>query len=51
MSGERENSHAVEAENLKPGDPPRPQTEPEGSKGSSDTDKTKTDPATGAPNH
>ena len=29
--------------------PPRPATEPEGSEGSSDTPKTLTDPATGAP--
>jgi hypothetical protein len=39
-------------ENLRPpeGDgPPRPATEPEGSEGSSDTPKTLTDPATGAP--
>jgi hypothetical protein len=31
------------------GQPPRPATEPKGSEGSSDTDKTLTDPATGAP--
>lgn len=36
-------------EDLKPGSPPRPATEPAGSKGSSDTGKTQTDPATGAP--
>jgi hypothetical protein len=36
-------------EDLKPGSPPRPATEPAGSTGSSDTDKTRTDPATGAP--
>ena len=32
-----------------PGEPPRPATEPVGSEGSSDTDKTLTDPATGEP--
>ena len=32
-----------------PGEPPRPKSEPRGSKGSSDTGKTLTDPATGAP--
>jgi hypothetical protein len=31
----------------KAGVPPRPATEPTGSKGSSDSSKTKTDPATG----
>jgi hypothetical protein len=36
--------------NLKPGSPPRPATEPAGSKGSSNSTKTATDPATGAPN-
>ncbi len=33
----------------KPGSPPRPATEPAGSQGSSQTPKTATDPATGAP--
>lgn len=33
----------------KPGDPPRPATEPEGSEGSSNSEKTMTDPATGEP--
>lgn len=36
-------------EDLKPGSPPRPATEPHGSEGSSDSPKTHTDPATGAP--
>jgi hypothetical protein len=36
-------------EDQKPGAPPRPATEPAGSHGSSRTDKTMTDPATGAP--
>ena len=31
------------------GEPPRPATEPPGSEGSSDTNKTLTDPATGEP--
>ena len=34
----------------KPGSPPRPATEPAGSEGSSRSDKTLTDPATGEPN-
>ena len=33
----------------KPGSPPRPATEPKGSKGSSKSAKTMTDPATGEP--
>lgn len=36
-------------EDLKPASPPRPATEPAGSEGSSDSSKTRTDPATGAP--
>ncbi len=32
------------------GEPPRPATEPDHAEGSSDTDKTLTDPATGRPN-
>ena len=36
-------------DDLKPGSPPRPATEPAGSKGSSRSDKTATDPATGEP--
>jgi hypothetical protein len=36
-------------EDLKPGSPPRPATEPAGAKGSSATPKTQTDPATGEP--
>lgn len=34
----------------KPGNPPRPATEPKGAKGSSNSGRTKTEPATGAPN-
>ncbi|HLZ75214.1 hypothetical protein [Phenylobacterium sp.] len=33
----------------KPGSPPRPATEPAGAHGSSRSDKTRTDPATGEP--
>ena len=40
---------AYEGEDMKPGDPPRPATEPKGAGGSSGSDKTLTDPATGAP--
>ena len=36
---------------LKPGAPPRPATEPAGAQGSSKTSKTLTDPATGAPSN
>jgi len=42
--------HATDNANLKPGSPPRPATEPAGSEGSSKTNKTMTDPATGEPN-
>ncbi len=34
----------------KPGEPPRPATEPPGAKRSSGTNETMTDPATGVPN-
>ena len=37
-------------EDMKPGRPPRPATEPPGAERSSRTAKTLTDPATGAPN-
>jgi hypothetical protein len=46
---QRDHSQSTENENLKPGEPPRPATEPHGSEGSSQTHKTRTDPATGAP--
>jgi hypothetical protein len=36
-------------EDMKPGQPPRPSTEPKGAKGSSRSPKTRTDPATGEP--
>ena len=38
----------TENANQKPGRPPRPATEPAGAKGSSDSGKTMTNPATGA---
>jgi len=47
---QRDHSQSTENENLKPGKPPRPATEPHGSEGSSHTNKTRTDPSTGAPN-
>ena len=34
----------------RPGQPPRPATEPKGSEGSSNSGETATDPATGKPN-
>lgn len=46
----RPNNREVENENLKPagdGQPPRPATEPAGSKGSQQSDKTTTDPGSG----
>ena len=46
----RPDNRETENENLKPGSPPRPASEPSGSEGSSETDKTMTDPATGTPN-
>jgi len=49
MTGSSPNSHENENDNMKPGKPPRPKTEPKGAEGTSDTHKTKTDPATGAP--
>ncbi len=36
-------------EDMKPGQPPRPATEPKGSEGSARNAKTQTDPATGEP--
>ncbi len=41
--------HETENENLKPGGPPRPSTEPQGSEGSTGNAKTRTDPSTGVP--
>lgn len=45
-SVENENQHAPAHE----GEAPRPATEPRGSKGSSNSGETETDPATGKPN-
>lgn len=53
MTDQRPDDHAVEDENLRPdhnGQPPRLATEPKGSKGSSNSGKTQTDPATGSQN-
>lgn len=53
MTDQRPDDHAVENENLRPdrdGKPPRPATEPKGSKGSSNSGETQTDPATGSEN-
>ncbi|WP_295224137.1 hypothetical protein [uncultured Brevundimonas sp.] len=53
MTDQRPDSQAVENENLRPdgeGQPPRPATEPKGSKESSNSGETETDPATGEPN-
>ena len=47
----RPDNREVENENLKPagdGQPPRPATEPAGAKDSQQSDKTKTDPGSGA---
>jgi hypothetical protein len=41
--------HYNRDEDMKPGRPPRPSSEPHGSEGSADNAKTLTDPATGAP--
>jgi len=49
----RPKDRATENENLRPdrdGQPPRPATEPQGSKGSSNSGQTATDPATGEQN-
>lgn len=50
MADERPNNLGVENEELRPagdGEAPRPAREPKGSEGSSDSDKTATNPATG----
>jgi hypothetical protein len=46
-STDRPKNREVENEDLKPGRPPRPATEPAGAEGSGDTAKTRADPATG----
>ena len=54
MTDQRPDDRSVENEELrKPaheGEPPRPATEPKGSKGSSNSGETATDPATGEEN-
>ena len=53
MTDTRPDDRAVENENQRPdsdGQPPRPATEPKGSKGSSNSGETATDPATGEEN-
>jgi hypothetical protein len=49
-SPKRPPSRESEYEDVKPGAPPRPATEPEGAQGSSNSRQTKTDPATGKTN-
>jgi len=43
-------SHSPENDNLKPGDPPRPKTEPHQDEAISHNPHTQTDPQTGEPN-
>lgn len=53
MTDPRPDNRETENENQKPdrpGQPPRPATEPDGAKGSSNSGQTETDPATGKPN-
>jgi hypothetical protein len=53
MTDSRPDDRKVENENLrpdKPGQPPRPATEPGGAEGSSNSGETETDPATGEQN-
>jgi len=45
-----ERSRGDEQEDLRPGSPPRPSTQPKGSGASNVSSKTRTDPNTGAPN-
>ena len=45
----RDDAAKTRDEDMKPGSPPRPATEPAGAKGSSRNAKTATDPATGEP--
>ena len=50
MTDQRPDNRETENENLRPGkdgEPPRPATEPAGSKESSQTPKTRTDPGSG----
>ena len=51
MTDRRPDNREVENENLRPskdGQPPRPATEPKGSKSSQDSGETATDPGSGA---
>jgi hypothetical protein len=53
MTDARPDTREIENENQKPdrpGEPPRPATEPDGAKDSSNSGQTETDPATGEPN-
>lgn len=53
MTTPRPKNREAENENQRPdqaGSPPRPATEPRDAKGSSNSGRTETDPATGAPN-
>ena len=53
MTDTRPDNRSTENEDLRPdrpGQPPRPATEPRGSKGSSNSGETETDPATGEEN-
>lgn len=53
MTDPRPDNRSTENEDLRPdrdGEPPRPATEPRGSKGSSNSGETETDPATGEEN-
>lgn len=50
MAGHRPDNREIENENMRPakgGGPPRPATEPEGSKTSQDSGETATDPGSG----
>jgi hypothetical protein len=44
----RDHTHATENDNLKPDRPPQAATTPEGSEGSTQSDKLRTDPSSGA---
>lgn len=45
----RDDQAKTRDEDMRPGSPPRPATEPKGSEGSARNAKTQTDPATGVP--
>jgi hypothetical protein len=50
-SQDRPKNAAIENENLRPGSPPRPATEPPGAKSSGQSPKTATDPGSGEAKH